>query len=260
MTGTAPQMGNRPKGSQLRQRADHLLVQLGHFESRARAQAAIVAGGVTANGEPVRKASDMLDPAATIVAEPAHPYVSRGGLKLAEALDHFGVDPSDLTCLDVGASTGGFTDVLIRRGAARVTAVDVGTAQLHASLKGDSRIISLENQDIRTLSLEQGAGPFDLAVVDVSFIPLSHVLAGVLALLMPAGVLICLIKPQFEVGRAHLKKGIVTDEAVRKAACDAIVQTLVQLGCAVAPVLPCALRGGDGNQEYLVCARKGGEI
>lgn len=254
------QMGNRPGGNtprgNKRQRADHLLVQLGHFESRARAQAAILAGGVTANGTTVRKASDMLDPAVSIIAEPAHPYVSRGGLKLAEALDHFGINPAGLTCLDVGASTGGFTDVLLRRGARHVTAVDVGTAQLHASLKGDARLISLENQDIRTLSADAAAGPFDLAVIDVSFIPLRHVLAATLGLLKPAATLICLVKPQFEVGRAHLKKGIVTDPAVREAACEAIAQALMQLGCAAAPVLTCALRGGDGNQEYLICARR----
>jgi 23S rRNA (cytidine1920-2'-O)/16S rRNA (cytidine1409-2'-O)-methyltransferase len=244
-------MGSRP-----RQRADNLLVQLGYFESRARAQAAILAGGVTANGATVRKASDMLDPAAKIIAEPAHPYVSRGGLKLAEALDHFEVNPHGLNCLDVGASTGGFTDVLMRRGAARITAVDVGTAQLHASLRGSNRILSLENQDIRSLSLEQAQGPFDLAVADVSFIPLSHVLAATLAMLKPEGMLICLIKPQFEVGRKHLRKGIVTDDAVREAACAAIVQTLVQLNCDVAPVHACSLRGGDGNQEYLICARR----
>ena len=189
-----------------RLRADRLLVERGLFESRAKAQAAIEAGLVRAGGKPVRKASEEIATDSEIEASPAHPYVSRGGLKLAPALNHFGFDPAGRVSLDVGASTGGFTDVLLRAGAMRVYAVDVGTAQLHASLRADPRVVSFEQMDIRKLDGAKLDPPPDFAVVDVSFIALKLVLPAVTALLKRPSNLVALVKPQFEIGpNASLK-------------------------------------------------------
>src|SRR5436305_94985 len=165
-----------------RKRADLLLVERGLFGSRTRAQAAIAAGLVTANGEPLRQASDELAADAVLQAKPDHPWVSRGGVKLEAALDHFGFDAAGRVCLDVGASTGGFTEVLLARGARRVYAVDVGRGQLHARLRGRADIVSLEETDIRTLDPARIAEPPDVVVIDVSFISLKHVLAPALRL------------------------------------------------------------------------------
>lgn len=239
-----------------RRRADLVLVERGFFESRARAQAAIAAGLVTADGATLRKASDTIAPDAAIEAQAPHPYVSRGGVKLAAALDAFAIDPSGLACIDVGASTGGFTDVLLRRGAARVTAVDVGTAQLHASLRDDARIRSLENCDIRTLTPTEAGAPFDLAAIDVSFIPLGHVLPAVASLMKPAATIVALVKPQFEVGRAALRKGIVRDEALREGAVAAAASLLDMHGFPGEAPIASPIAGGDGNVEYLVCGRR----
>lgn len=239
-----------------RKRADLVLVERGFFESRARAQAAIAAGLVTADGATLRKASDTIAPNAAITAEAPHPYVSRGGVKLAAALDAFAIDPTGLACLDVGASTGGFTDVLLKRGAARVTAVDVGTAQLHASLRIEARIRSLENQDIRTLDPAEAGAPFDLAVIDVSFIPLGHVLPAVAGLMKPTAAIVALVKPQFEVGRAALRKGIVRDEAARQDVVTAAATLLDTLGFPAQAPIVSPISGGDGNVEYLLCGRR----
>ncbi|MGX5732703.1 TlyA family RNA methyltransferase [Bosea thiooxidans] len=240
----------------MKSRADQLLVERGFFESRARAQAAIAAGLVSANGVAVRKASEMVAQDAVLIAQPPHPYVSRGGLKLAGALDAFGFDPNGLTCLDVGASTGGFTDLLLKRGARHVVAVDVGRDQLHASLRADPRVTSLEGQDIRTLAPEALPERPQLAAIDVSFISLKLVLPAVAALLAPQAAIAALIKPQFEAGRAALKKGIVRDEAVQQQVCDEIVVLLGQLGFAVEGPIPSPIEGGDGNREFLVGARR----
>ena len=186
-----------------RQRADRLLVERGLFESRARAQAAIAAGLVTADGRPVRKASEEISCTAVIEAKPAHAYVSRGGVKLAAALDHFQLDVTDRICLDVGASTGGFTEVLILRGAKRVYAVDVGRDQLHRSLRGRDEIVSLEETDIRALDRLRLPDRPDFATVDVSFISLKLVLPAIGNLLTPRAALLALIKPQFEAGRGR---------------------------------------------------------
>ncbi|MCO5092453.1 TlyA family RNA methyltransferase [Bosea sp. (in: a-proteobacteria)] len=241
----------------MKSRADQLLVARGFFESRARAQAAIAAGLVTANGAPVRKASEMLARDAALSAQAPHPYVSRGGLKLAGALDAFGFDPAGRVCLDVGASTGGFTDLLLQRGARHVVAVDVGHGQLHASLSADPRVSSFEGQDIRTLEAAALPQRPDLAAIDVSFISLRLVLPAVAALLTPQADIAALIKPQFEAGRAALKKGIVRDEAVRAQVCEEIVAVLEALGFRVAAPIPSPIEGGDGNREYLVGARRG---
>ena len=239
-----------------RRRADRLLVERGLFESRAKAQAAIAAGLVTANGVPVGKASDEITADAVVQARPEHPWVSRGGVKLAAALDHFRIDPKGRVCLDVGASTGGFTHVLIERGAGRVYAVDVGRGQLHASLRIRPEIVSLEETDIRTLSSALLPDPPDLVVVDVSFISLKLVLPPALALTRPPAQLIALIKPQFEAGRAHLKKGVVRDPQVHQAVCDDISAFVAGLGWNVLGIIPSPVTGGNGNREFLLWATR----
>lgn len=240
----------------MKSRADQLLVERGLFESRARAQAAIAAGLVSANGATVRKASEMLASDAQISAEAPHPYVSRGGLKLAAALDAFGLDPAGKTCIDIGASTGGFTDVLLKRGARHVYAVDVGRDQLHASLRADPRVTSLEAQDIRALALDGLVEAPALAAIDVSFISLKLVLPAAARLLAPTASLAALIKPQFEAGRAALKKGVVRDEAVHERVCAEIVEALAELGFAVSGPIPSPIEGGDGNREFLIGGRR----
>ena len=239
-----------------RERADRLLVARGLFESRARAQAAIAAGLVTADGVQVRKASDEIPLSAVIAATPEHPYVSRGGVKLAAALDEFGLDVAGCTCLDVGASTGGFTEVLLMRGARRVTAVDVGSSQLHARLRGRPEIVSIEQTDIRTLDPARLAEPPDFATIDVSFISLKLVLPAVSRLLAPHARLLALIKPQFEAERRHSKKGIIRDEAVQKMVCEDIGACIASLGWQVGGVVPSAILGGDGNREFFIEAQR----
>ena len=239
-------------------RADQLLVERGLCESRARAQAAIAAGLVTVDGRPVRKASEMIAADAVLTAQAPHPYVSRGGLKLASALDLFGFDPAGRVCLDVGASTGGFTDLLLKRGARRVIAVDFGREQLHASLRGDPRVTSREGCDIRSLTPVDLGEPPTLAAIDVSFISLRLVLPTVAALLAPTCEIAALIKPQFEAGRAALKKGIVRDEAVHQRVCNEIATVLAELGFAVEAPVPSPIEGGDGNREFLIGGRRAG--
>ena len=235
-------------------RADRLLVERGLFESRAKAQAAIAAGLVIADGVTVRKASDEIAIDAAIDARAAHPYVSRGGVKLAAALDTFGFDPKRRIGLDVGASTGGFTQVLLERGATRVYAVDVGRAQLHASLRERPDVVSLEQTDIRELK------PFDpapdLVVIDVSFISLKQVLPAALKLAASSAQLIALIKPQFEAGRERVKKGVVRDAAVHAAVCDDIAAFVASLGWRVVGLTPSPITGGDGNFEFLLGAMR----
>ena len=239
-----------------RLRADRLLVERGLFDSRAKAQAAIAAGLVSANGVTVRKASEEIAADAAIEASPAHPYVSRGGVKLAAALDHFGFDPEGRVCLDVGASTGGFTQVLLERGARKVYAVDVGRAQLHETLRTRAEVASLEETDIRNLSPARFDGRPDFVTVDVSFISLKHVLPAAFALVDPPAQLIALIKPQFEAGRDALKKGFVRDAAVRQAVCDDIAAFVASLGWHVSGIIPSPIAGGDGNAEFLLGATR----
>lgn len=239
-----------------RKRADLLLVERGYFESRARAQAAIEAGLVTADGRTVRKASEAIEPGAAIEARAPHPWVSRGGVKLAAALDAFGLDPTGRTCLDIGASTGGFTQVLLARGASRVIAVDVGRDQLHASLRADPRVLSLEGTDARNLDLGALPGPISLLVADVSFVSATIALAPVLAQIAPGVALVILVKPQFEAGRAALdKNGIVREESARQAACARVETFLVEAGWRILGLVPSPVAGGDGNLEYLIGAR-----
>ena len=233
-----------------------LLVERGYFESRARAQGAIAAGLVIADGRPVRKGADLLDREAVIEARAPHPWVSRGGVKLAAALDALELDPRGLVCLDVGASTGGFTDVLLARGARRVYAVDVGRGQLHPKVAGDPRVVSLEGVDARALDEAAIPDPADFLVADVSFISLKLVLPAAVRRLAARAALVALIKPQFEAGRQHLKKGIVRDAAVREAVRDEITAFVAGLGLAIIGVMPSPIEGGDGNVEYLIGARR----
>lgn len=241
-----------------RVRADLLLVERGLFESRARAQAAIEAGLVVADGAPVRKASEKLRADAILGADAPLPFVSRGGVKLAAALDAFAIDPADLHCLDVGASTGGFTDCLLQRGARHVTAVDVGRGQLHLSLAQDPRVTHYERQDIRSFEADWLAEAPTLATIDVSFISIRLVLPAVARLLAPGGALVALIKPQFEVGRGRVGKGgVVRDESSRIIAVAEVRTCLAELGFDAIDVIESPIAGGDGNVEYLAGARFG---
>jgi 23S rRNA (cytidine1920-2'-O)/16S rRNA (cytidine1409-2'-O)-methyltransferase len=240
-----------------RQRADRLLIQRGLFESRARAQAAIAAGLVTADGLAVRKASEEISSGAVIEARPEHPYVSRGGIKLAAALDHFRFDVKDCVCLDVGASTGGFTEVLLLRGAKHVFAVDVGRDQLHPSLRGRDDVVSMEETDIRAIDSSRLAEQPNFATVDVSFISLKLVLPAIGNLLTPRATLVALIKPQFEAQRRDIKKGIVRDPAIHEAVCSDIAAFLAERGWRVTGRMPSPIRGGDGNTEFFIEAVRG---
>jgi 23S rRNA (cytidine1920-2'-O)/16S rRNA (cytidine1409-2'-O)-methyltransferase len=239
-----------------RLRADRLLVERGVFASRAKAQAAIAAGLVRANDVIVEKASDEIPVDAVLDAAAAHPWVSRGGVKLATALDHFKFDPCGCVCLDVGASTGGFTDVLLQRGARRVYAVDVGRDQLHDSLREHPRVLSFEATDIRGLDRAKLTEAAQFIVIDVSFISLKLVVPAALALAGSPVSLVALIKPQFEAGRGHVKKGIVRSAAVHARACDDVAELARSLGLTVVGIIPSPIAGGDGNIEFLLGARR----
>jgi len=233
-----------------------MLVERGLFASRARAQEAISAGLVSADGEVVRKASQTLPAEARLEASRAHPWVSRGGLKLVAALDAFGLDPQGLACLDVGASTGGFTDVLLARGAKSVVAVDVGHGQFDPRLAADPRVRSLEHRDARKLTPADVFEPPQAIVCDVSFISQRLVLPILLALAAPEAWLVSLVKPQFEVGPARLSKGLVKDEAALAQACESIREEVEGLGWASVGLTPSPILGGDGAREFLYAARR----
>jgi 23S rRNA (cytidine1920-2'-O)/16S rRNA (cytidine1409-2'-O)-methyltransferase len=233
-------------------RIDRLLVERGLFESRAKAQAAIAAGRVTANGVVIGRPSVEVASDAVLRAEPAHPYLSRGGVKLAAALDQFRFDPKGCICLDVGASTGGFTQVLLARKALRVYAVDVGHGQLHPSLRTHPSVISLEGTDVRRLDTASLPATFDFITVDVSFVPLALVLPAALGLARSGAHLVALIKPQFEAGRRAVKKGIVRDRTMHAAVCESVSTFVRSLGWRVAGLMPSPILGGDGNREFLL--------
>ena len=239
-----------------KKRIDLLLVDRGLFDSRSRAQAAVAAGGVRANGAAISKPSDMVDVDAEISAEPAHPWVSRGALKLAHALAQWPISPAGKAVLDVGASTGGFTQVCLAGGARRVYAVDVGRGQLHPEVAADPRVVSLEGLDARNLTAELVPDRPQLIVCDASFIGLAKVLPAALALAGPAADLIALVKPQFEVGPGKVGKGgVVRDEGHRLAALAAVQTFLVDLGWRVVAVIDSPIAGSDGNREYLLHAQ-----
>lgn len=237
-------------------RIDRLLVERGVFESRARAQAAILAGLVRVDGRRIDKPSAEVAADARLEARPAFDFVSRGGVKLSAALDAFAIDPRGRVALDVGASTGGFSDALLQRGARHVYAVDVGRGQLHPALRGRPDLTAIEETDIRSLDPARLAAPVDMVVIDVSFIPLAQVLPAALALAAPQAHLVALVKPQFEAGRAALKKGIVRDGAVHAAVCAAARETVAALGWRVCDVIASPIAGGDGNREFLLGAAR----
>jgi 23S rRNA (cytidine1920-2'-O)/16S rRNA (cytidine1409-2'-O)-methyltransferase len=237
-----------------RLRADVLLVARGLAESRAKARAAIDAGGVRADGVVVAKPSDLLAEDATLDVTAPHPWVSRGGVKLAHALDVFGVEPRARVCLDVGASTGGFTQVLLTRGASWVYAVDVGHGQLHASLRADPRVVNLERTDARALTRALMQEAPTLIVCDVSFIGAAKALAIPLALATGSADLVVLIKPQFEAGPG--KGGVLTEEIARTAAQAALDQLTGLEGFALVAIIDSPIRGGDGNLEMLAHLRR----
>jgi len=240
-----------------RKRADVLLVERGLFESRARARAAIEAGLVIANNKTVTKPSEIVDADAVLQAQPAHPFVSRGGVKLSGALEQYPIEIEGHVCLDVGASTGGFTEVLLANGADLVFSIDVGRGQLHPSLHGHSRIVSMEETDIRSFEGKRLPARPDVVVIDVSFISLKAVLPVALSLAASPMHLLALIKPQFEAARKHSKHGIIRDATVHKEVCDDIAAFAATLGCTDIKLFPSPIAGGDGNLEFFIGARRG---
>jgi 23S rRNA (cytidine1920-2'-O)/16S rRNA (cytidine1409-2'-O)-methyltransferase len=239
----------------MRKRADLVLVERGFFSSRVRAQAAIAAGLVRVGGTALKKASEEVADNAPIEAEAAHPWASRGGVKLAAALDVFALDPKGLVCLDIGASTGGFTDVLLTRSAAKVVAVDVGRRQLDPRLAADPRVRSLEGVDARALDPETIGERPEAIVVDVSFISQRLVLPHVLKLAAERAWLVSLVKPQFELGRSELVKGRVRSEAALGRACDAVRAAIEAQGWTVLGLMASPILGGAGAREFLIGAR-----
>ncbi len=235
-------------------RLDTLLVSRGLADSRAQAQALILAGRVRVSGVPVTKAGTLVAAAAEVqVLAPASQYVSRGGEKLAAALDHFGVDPQGLICLDAGASTGGFCQVLLLRGAARLYAVDVGYGQLHPMIRRDPRVEVLERVNIRLLPKSAIPEPVDLATLDLSFISLTLVLPKILEFIKPGGAILALVKPQFEVGRGRVGKGgVVRDPALQQEAVESVARVACGLGLQPSAGFASPLKGPKGNQEYFL--------
>jgi 23S rRNA (cytidine1920-2'-O)/16S rRNA (cytidine1409-2'-O)-methyltransferase len=246
-----------PAMSPPRKRADILLVERGLFESRARARAAIEAGLVIANDKPVTKPSETIAADAVLQAQPAHPFVSRGGVKLSGALEQYPIEIEGHVCLDVGASTGGFTEVLLANGADLVFSVDVGREQLHPSLRGHPKIVSMEATDIRSFEGRRLPARPDVVVIDVSFISLKAVLPVALSLAAAPMHLLALIKPQFEAARKHSKRGIIRDADVHRQVCDDIAAFAASLGCTEIKLFPSPIAGGDGNIEFFIGARRG---
>jgi 23S rRNA (cytidine1920-2'-O)/16S rRNA (cytidine1409-2'-O)-methyltransferase len=242
-----------------RRRADIVLVERGLFESRAKAQAAIDAGCVTADAVPVAKASDLVRADAALTAEPAHPWVSRGGVKLGAALDHFAIDAADCICLDVGASTGGFTDCLLQHGASRVIAVDTGYGQIDFRLRSNPRVRLLEKTNARYLTREMLGAAADFIAMDVSFISATLVLPAVLHVGFPVDrsgkQVVVLVKPQFEAGRDHVGKGgIVRDPEAQQAAVEKVRNSLIEIGAKRTDVIDSPILGAEGNREFLLHA------
>lgn len=243
--------------SETRKRLDQMLIERGIFPSRAKARAAIESALVHVDGKLVTKGAQMVDEHVTIDVDPsAHLYVSRGALKLEHALKNFAIDPTGFNCLDIGASTGGFTQVLLAKGARHVTAVDVGHSQLAAELASDPRVTSLENLNAKDLTAGHLSHEVDLIVADVSFISLTKALPAALSLAHPGAKLVALIKPQFEVGKGKVGKGgIVRDVALHAEACETVTDWLAAApGWRVLGVTDSPIEGGDGNREFLVAA------
>jgi 23S rRNA (cytidine1920-2'-O)/16S rRNA (cytidine1409-2'-O)-methyltransferase len=238
-------------------RLDQLLVARGFFTSREQARRAILAGKISVGTRTAAKPSELLDGQTVIAVKPTRKYVGRGALKLEPALDYFDIELGGRTALDIGASTGGFTDCMLQRGAEKVYAVDVGYGQLDWKLRNNPRVIVLEKINARFLTAEQVPEPVDVCVIDVSFISLTLILPNAFALLKPSGVILALIKPQFELQRSDVGKGgIVRDPRLHQGAQDKIVAFVNNLGHVVAGIAPAAIKGADGNQEFFACIQK----
>lgn len=240
-------------------RLDQLVFDLGLTESRERAKTTVMSGLVFVNGQRADKPGMQVSPAANVeVKGAALPYVSRGGFKLEKALKVFPVDPEDKVCIDCGASTGGFTDVLLQNGAKKVYSVDVGYGQLAWSLRQDVRVINMERTNIRYISSDQIPEPIDMAVMDLSFISIKLVLPAVCSLLKDGGELVCLIKPQFEAGREEVgKKGVVRDKGVHLSVIESILDFAPSVGMTVMGLDFSPIKGPEGNIEYLCYMKKG---
>jgi 23S rRNA (cytidine1920-2'-O)/16S rRNA (cytidine1409-2'-O)-methyltransferase len=240
-----------------RRRLDVALTERGLVASRERARAVILAGQVTVDGRVVSKAGTAVAAEARVeLVQPDHPYVGRGGLKLAHALDAFGVRVDGRQALDIGASTGGFTDVLLQRGASKVVALDVGHGQLDWRIRTDARVIVIEGLNARFLSMQDLPGPVDLVVIDVSFISLTQILPRVPQVLRDGADVITLVKPQFEAGRGEVgKKGIVSDPDVQARAIERVTHSAADVGLARAAMTPSPITGAEGNQEFLLHLR-----
>jgi len=238
-------------------RLDQLLVVKGFFSSREQAKRAILAGDVRVGTRIAAKASELVDAGTAVGVRPRRKYVGRGALKLESALDYFHIDLQGKTALDIGASTGGFTDCLLQRRAKRVYAVDVGYGQLAWRLRNDPRVIVLEKLNARFLTCEHVSELVDLCVIDVSFISLTLILPNAFTLVKPDGMILALIKPQFELQRSEVGKGgIVRDPRLHQKAQDKIVAFVSDLRHVVAGIMAAGIKGADGNQEYFVCIRK----
>jgi len=234
-------------------RLDQLVVERGLAPSRERARALILAGQVTVDNRPATKAGTAIDESATVaLTAPDHPYAGRGGLKLAHALDTFHITVDGREGLDIGASTGGFTDVLLQRGARRVVALDVGHGQLDWKLRNDPRVVVIEHFNARRLSLGDLPGPVDLVVIDVSFISLRQILPAVPALLRPGADIVALVKPQFEAGRTEVRKGIIRDPAVHARVLEEVAAAGAEVGLSRVASTPSPITGQKGNVEFLV--------
>jgi 23S rRNA (cytidine1920-2'-O)/16S rRNA (cytidine1409-2'-O)-methyltransferase len=246
-----------------RSRLDELLVERGLASSRTRAQALILAGQVrVGEGDAARldrKAGDLVASDTPVAVTERDPYVSRGGHKLAAALDAFVIDPAGRICLDAGASTGGFTDVLLQRGARRVYAVDVGRGQLAESLRQDERVVSLERTNARSLTPSSLPEPIDLAVIDVSFISLTLVLGPIASTLRPGSdaPIVALVKPQFEAGRGRTDHGVVRDPAIHREVLERVVETAQALGLGARAVIASPILGPEGNREFFLHLQAG---
>ena len=238
------------------QRLDELLVERGLVETRSKAQALVLAGKVhVGEGDAARrdlKPGDRVRPDVVVTIAEPEPYVGRGGYKLAAALDAFGIDPSGKAALDVGASTGGFSDVLLQRGARHVYALDVGRGQLAESLRRDARVTSMERTNARTLTSTSLPEPGELAVIDVSFISLDMVLAPVASTLIPGADIVALVKPQFEAGKGRTDRGVVRDPAVHREVLERVTAHARTLGLGTRDVISSPITGHDGNREFLV--------
>jgi len=236
-----------------RVRLDQLLLDRGLVSSRERARALVIAGQVSVDGQPVTKAGTAVDERADVaLIAPDHPYVGRGGLKLAHALDAFQIAVAGRECLDVGASTGGFTDVMLQRGAARVVALDVGHGQLDWRLRNDARVVVLEHVNARTLTRDQLPSAVDLVTIDVSFISLARILPVVPPLLTTGADIVALVKPQFEAGRDEVRKGIIRDSAIHERVLDDVVAAGAEVGLTRVASTPSPITGQKGNVEFLV--------